>query len=379
VVVAIPNKEALTVSRAIFDHWVCKFSVPKVLISDRGKEFDNQILNELCVLLGVEKRMTSVMHPQANTAVESWNRSLVKYLTTACSGGSTLEWESYLPALALCYNTAVHKSTLHSPFYLTFLHQPNLPYFDIDEPVNESLSWPSTAFLRMNKAYKLAKINMDLATDIGKEYYDRKAKVPQEFEVGDRVLVFFPKGMNKDNKKISEQWRDGYTVLKRTGPISYLVQCGPHAKPHAAQINRIKPDPTQSAVTDGPLRRPLRPSRQLRRSSVSLDEGENEDDPVLPAVGPAALPVPILLPAPLPAMPPPPVLQPGHMPIQPPPAAANAPAAVNIPAGAEGNVREGRLDRLARDLFDPQSRQLRSRGPADEHPRVQPRILERKQ
>jgi len=41
------------------------------------------------------------------------------------------------------------------------------------------------------------------------------------------------------------------------------------------------------------------------------------------------------------------------------------------------NPPPGVFDRLARDIFDP--RQTRSRGPVEDYPRVQPRILERKQ
>ena len=32
------------------------------------------------------------------------------------------------------YNTQVHKSTLESPFFLTYLHDPKLPFFNINNP-----------------------------------------------------------------------------------------------------------------------------------------------------------------------------------------------------------------------------------------------------
>ena len=37
VVRAIPNKEAATVAETLFSSWVTLLSVPKVLVSDRGK------------------------------------------------------------------------------------------------------------------------------------------------------------------------------------------------------------------------------------------------------------------------------------------------------------------------------------------------------
>jgi hypothetical protein len=354
VMVAIPNKEAVTVAKAVFDHWVCKFSVPKTLVSDRGREFDNQIMDELCLLLGVNKRLSSVMHPQSNTAVESWNRSLIKFLTTALSGSSTLDWEVWLPVLALSYNTAVHKSTLQSPFYLTYLHHPNMPYFDMDEPTSsDPKSWATEAYLRMMSAYRLARSNNEEALLIGKEYYDRSATKEKEFQVGDHVLVFFPKAMNKDNHKISEPWRDGYRVLERTGPVSYVVQRGPHARPHAAQVNRLKMAPDGSTPLPPPVARPIlkvQVHRERKRlTSITLES----DDDLLPDPGP-------IQPAPLPVLAPP-----------------------VLPQGARENedpdniqhIPEGPAVRLARDIFQ---RVTRAHGPVPEEPHVQPRILERR-
>jgi len=35
--VALPNKEDPTCARALFERWICRFGVPAVLISDRGR------------------------------------------------------------------------------------------------------------------------------------------------------------------------------------------------------------------------------------------------------------------------------------------------------------------------------------------------------
>jgi hypothetical protein len=374
IIVAIPNKEAITVAKAVFENWICKFSVPKVLVSDRGKEFDNQIMDELCLLLGVNKRLSSVMHPQSNTAVESWNRSLIKFLTTTLSGSSTLDWELWLPALALSYNTAVHKSTLQSPFYLTYLHHPNMPFFDMDEPISSpSKSWATDAYLRMMSAYRLARDNNEEALQIGKEYYDRSATKEKEFNVGDHLMVFFPKGMNKDNHKISEPWRDGYRILERTGPVSYIVQRGPHAKPHAAQVNRIKLAPGGAVPTpliQKPVLRVQVHRERKRSSSISLGFDAEEEEVVLPAPVPAPAPVPVPVPVPPVAVVPiPPVVPPAPV-----VRARRARENEDDPDYIQ-RIPEGPLDLLARDIF---TRQTRARGPVEQLPHVQPNILERK-
>jgi hypothetical protein len=90
------------------------------------------------------------------------------------------------------YNTQVHKSTLQTPFYLTFLHLLNMPFFNIDVPATKySDSWPTEAFLQMQTAYKLAKENNLEANQRMKERFDRKTK-ERTFEVGDTVMISYP-------------------------------------------------------------------------------------------------------------------------------------------------------------------------------------------
>jgi hypothetical protein len=50
--VALPNKEVATLSSAIFNHWICRFSILVDLITDQGKEFCARVLEDLLKQLG---------------------------------------------------------------------------------------------------------------------------------------------------------------------------------------------------------------------------------------------------------------------------------------------------------------------------------------
>jgi hypothetical protein len=57
--VCIESKFGDVVARAFFEQWICRFSVPKLLISDQqGREFDNKVMEELCLIFGVKKKRT---------------------------------------------------------------------------------------------------------------------------------------------------------------------------------------------------------------------------------------------------------------------------------------------------------------------------------
>ena len=48
----LPDKTALTVVDAFFQHIVCRFGMPMVIHSDQGGEFENKIMHELCIMAG---------------------------------------------------------------------------------------------------------------------------------------------------------------------------------------------------------------------------------------------------------------------------------------------------------------------------------------
>eukprot|EP00731_Ephydatia_muelleri_P009815 Em0005g401a len=62
-VYAIKNQEATTVSKKLVDD---RFSPPEQLHSDQGRQFESELLAEVCSLLKVRKSHTTPYHPQGN-------------------------------------------------------------------------------------------------------------------------------------------------------------------------------------------------------------------------------------------------------------------------------------------------------------------------
>ena len=55
----LPNKTALAVADAFFQLIVCRFGMPSVIHSDQGREFENNLMQELCLLCGAHKTRTT--------------------------------------------------------------------------------------------------------------------------------------------------------------------------------------------------------------------------------------------------------------------------------------------------------------------------------
>ncbi|XP_030936116.1 uncharacterized protein LOC115961243 [Quercus lobata] len=64
----------------IWKNIICKYGIPKVLVSDNGKQFDNNAFRDFCSELGIKNHYSSPAHPQANGQVEVTNRSLLKII-----------------------------------------------------------------------------------------------------------------------------------------------------------------------------------------------------------------------------------------------------------------------------------------------------------
>ena len=52
---------------------ICRFGIPRVLVSDNGKQFDNNAFRDFCSQLGIRNHYSSPAHPQANGQVEVTN------------------------------------------------------------------------------------------------------------------------------------------------------------------------------------------------------------------------------------------------------------------------------------------------------------------
>ena len=117
--VATDNKEADTITEAIFNNWVWRFGIPTELVTDQGKEFTAGICKKLWKKLDVIHSTTTPRHPQCYSQAEVVNKTIAKYLA-AFVDESTLDWESYLHPLMFSYNTSFHRSIKTSPFFITY-------------------------------------------------------------------------------------------------------------------------------------------------------------------------------------------------------------------------------------------------------------------
>ncbi|KAK2997565.1 hypothetical protein RJ639_023672 [Escallonia herrerae] len=177
---------------------VCRFGVPRALVVDNGKQFDNNNFRTFCSNLSIDLRFTSVAHPQSNGQTENMNRNILQGLKKKLNEAKGA-WVDELPKVLWAYRTTPHSVTGKTPFSLCYGTEAMLP-IEIGVPTIRALH-----FSELNNNVGL-RANLDLVEE---------ARTQAHFNEGDLVLrkleVSNPKAATE---KLSPNWEGPYRVIK---------------------------------------------------------------------------------------------------------------------------------------------------------------------
>ena len=98
---------------------ICRYRIPRVLVSDNGKQFDNNAFRDFCSELSIKNHYSSPAHPQVNGQVEVTNRTLLKIIKIRLEGTKGI-WPDELPSVLWAYRTIARTPTGETPFRLTY-------------------------------------------------------------------------------------------------------------------------------------------------------------------------------------------------------------------------------------------------------------------
>ncbi|KAJ8004302.1 hypothetical protein DPEC_G00157720 [Dallia pectoralis] len=227
--VAIPTKDqkATTVAKCLWEQFLVHYGFPERLLSDQGRDFESQLIQELCTVAGITKIRTSPYHPRGNP-VERFNRTLIGMLGTL-KDKQRSHWHDYVKPLTHAYNCTKNDVTQFTPYELMFGRQPRLPV-DIafglpvkyGAPKTHS-QYVKTLRARLEESYQIATKNSQKVAGRNKRRFD-KAVRESTLEEGDQVLVRNLRLRNKH--KLADKWESTvYKVLKRMRDLPvYTVQ-----------------------------------------------------------------------------------------------------------------------------------------------------------
>uniref|UniRef100_A0A2N9GP47 Uncharacterized protein n=1 Tax=Fagus sylvatica TaxID=28930 RepID=A0A2N9GP47_FAGSY len=209
---------------------ICRFGIPRVLVSDNGKQFDNPRFRQFSQELGIHNHYSSPGHPQANGQVEVTNRSLLKLIKTRLEGAKGL-WPEELPSILWAYRTTVRIPTGETPFRMTFGSEAVVP-------VEIGLTTFRTSTYDEQENEEQLRLNLDLIDEVRetaetrvKRYQERMARhynsrvKPRQLSVGDLVLRKVTLATkNPSEGKLGPNWEGPYKVIEIRRPGTYHLE-----------------------------------------------------------------------------------------------------------------------------------------------------------
>ena len=224
----IPNKAAETVARAIIDRIIGIFGTPEILHSDRGLEFENEVISQIQSIHGHKKTRTTPYRPQGNSVSERVHSRMHAMLAMHSSIKQD-NWASPLPFVQLAHNTSFSATMHETPFFSMFGRQARLPVDIILGIPHEGSTADTDVFAQDTRdnipiAFELARrILTERATRQAADN-DRLAPYPV-FKPGQKVLVYRPfQDTDGPNPKLSLPWRGLYLICSQLSPVVYRVR-----------------------------------------------------------------------------------------------------------------------------------------------------------
>ena len=128
ILVPSSNHAANTVSEALLQHVVLYFGTTRRLLSDRGREFLEEIWGKLLRSLGIQRVLTSPYHPEGNAINERRHRTLNNMLRAYLLEGTSFKaWVEKVPGVMLTLNAVSHEPHRISASMVATDREPTLP------------------------------------------------------------------------------------------------------------------------------------------------------------------------------------------------------------------------------------------------------------
>ena len=195
----------------------------------------------MCNILGIDKTRATSMHPQANSIVERFNRTLSVMLTAYCEKNQK-SWDTYLPLLASAYRSSPHGSTEMTPNKLMLGREVDLPLsLSVGRPAGEVVTadeFVSNLEQKFREVHELARKHLKKNAVYRKRHYDLHAK-RRTFEAGQTVWLYNPERKLRVCHKLTTKWKGPYLVTKRIDDLTYLVKKNAKDEAKAYHIDRL--------------------------------------------------------------------------------------------------------------------------------------------
>jgi hypothetical protein len=218
----LPNREAISVAKPLLNLFFT-FGFPKIMQSDNGSEFVNQIMKHVVDFGGIDKRVISAYYPRANGGVEN-SIKLVKRILGILVDGREEDWENFIGVTQYHLNQSIHSSHGCTPFFAMFARAPN----DFSDYRNLSLLTTTNPRTIRNRLQEIQdslrplinKFNSDYQEKVKKKHDSQSSVTSEILQPGQTVYV----EITPDQRTSLSPIYDGpFQIVRRTRSGNYIL------------------------------------------------------------------------------------------------------------------------------------------------------------
>ncbi|EIE92710.1 hypothetical protein RO3G_17422 [Rhizopus delemar RA 99-880] len=219
---ALPDKSSLTIALALRSI-LSLFGRPKIIQSDNGTEYVNEIVRLYVESSGIDHRLISAYHPRANGIVERWVGKAKNILHKRLQG-RTEDWDLYVDSTQEALNnthTALHGTR---PFSLMFARRPNE-----NKDYNNVLDKTKSPETMKQLETRINEFNDTVLPAIREKIKTSQAASRDKFNQTHRILTDIPTGSQVTLKNVNRVAKSdplyvgNYTVKRKTQGGSYVL------------------------------------------------------------------------------------------------------------------------------------------------------------
>nr|GEY69388.1 reverse transcriptase domain-containing protein [Tanacetum cinerariifolium]GEY70323.1 reverse transcriptase domain-containing protein [Tanacetum cinerariifolium] len=217
------------VKKFMWDNIVCRFGLPRKIVSDKGKQFSDNPFKDWCDKLNITQRFASVKHPQSNGLVERANQSLGEGIKARLGEGHN-NWIEELPYVLWAHRTMIKSSNGDTPFSLTYGTEAVIP---------AEIGMPTYCIAAVDAVHndEELRLNLDLLEERCERAAIREAKAKLKmtkyynarirgvtFRPGDFVYRSNDASYAVEGGKLGPKWEGPYEVTEALGYGAYKLR-----------------------------------------------------------------------------------------------------------------------------------------------------------